>query len=489
MPGFISIIKQIPTESLIYKLSELSIEMFHENITIKEMEKTNTFNSLPSKIKTSLLLWDIPSIDYLSVCNSNDYRHISHIISIDEIVSRYRIYENEHSVSKDIEEANYAGIMRILTGMSAEQFMLDNMRWVFQSFNRNYYILMILQKKLIHPVIDVDKIVFELFGVSADDYTNLIMIIMWLCMQHPDPLSAAESIYKKSESTFLTKESIKKVIQHYSCDYETIRSHCLKKQLFYTKPFIHTDRNDLYIASCVHLILMILGNGLYWVLRDYYYRNKSQYFVNTFGTLYELYIEDISNRNCTHGEFCKLKISQKKSADYLYEFDHIRILVEAKSGLLGVEGKQQVPLIPPIDSFIERNIKEAYEQLCSSYKRIILDKCDDKPTIKVILLFDIFSNASIIEHASDGIFQADTKCFIMTIREFEILLMIYQCSKDDFNNAVHMLISPNTSCQNHYSITYVFDKLNLWKYDFFQGDYDYFHILLRRLGKEMKGIA
>lgn len=43
--------------------------------------------------------------------------------------------------------------------------------------------------------------------------------------------------------------------------------------------------------------------------------------------------------------------------------DEAVFLFELKSGLLGLGAKQQVPDVGQIDTFYNRNIKEAYEQL------------------------------------------------------------------------------------------------------------------------------
>lgn len=484
MRDLISILKNIPPDALIYKLSELSIEMFKRKEVTREFEKPTTIYGIPSTSKTMLLLWDIPYIEYLCICNSNDYRRNDKKVGLDVVTGLFRIYENEHSAGEDIRDADYYGLMRILTGMSAEQFMFDDLRWIFQLFNRNYYILMTLQKACPNPLVDVDSIVNRVFGFGADEYMNLLIVIIWLCMQHPDPLSAPEALYKKKGNTILTKENISQIVRYYSSDYDTIRSHPLKKQQFYAKPFICTNRSHLYISASFHLVLMTLGNGLYWVLRNYYSELKSQEFVNAFGRLFELYIIDISNRFCTNNEFREIETKSHKTADFIYEFTNIRILVEAKSALLGVEGKQQVPKVSPIDNFIERNIRKAYNQLSSTYKNVMSGITDSKTTIKVIMLYDVFSNAAMIEHAAEDILKSDSSCFVITIRELEIILMLYHEERSKFDQIVHLIEESIHERDKRRSITYIFDKLKLWKYDFFKGEYDCFHSLLARLKNE-----
>ena len=114
--------------------------------------------------------------------------------------------------------------------------------------------------------------------------------------------------------------------------------------------------------------------------------------------------------------------SKKKGADYIFTFDSLQIIVESKSSLLNLDARQQIPNLKSTSGFFERTIKESYEQLNSSYE-IYKDKVKN-PTIKVILLYDEFSNTAIIEQGKPEIFQNDTLCFVMTIRQLEILLYL-----------------------------------------------------------------
>lgn len=65
-----------------------------------------------------------------------------------------------------------------------------------------------------------------------------MLILFWLCTQHPEPLSAPEELYMKTSNTVLKKGNLKKIVDHYSCSYFDIRQSSLKKQILYSKPFI-----------------------------------------------------------------------------------------------------------------------------------------------------------------------------------------------------------------------------------------------------------
>lgn len=483
MGNFISELKKIPSVFLIYKLSEMSIKMFQQKSVLFPVDGQEMHYGRIRTYKVSISPWDIPYIDYLSICNSNDYRNPTKSKKLSELLALYRDYENKHSAAEIISDSEFDGVMRVLTGMTAEQFLYEDMRWVFQSFNRNHHILVTLQKSMDVPLINVQEVVSNKFGITTDEYNIILLILMWLCSKHPDPLSAPEEIYKRYG--FLSRENISRVVQYYSCNYKDIRTSSYQKQLFYSKPFIHTENPNMYIACTTHMVLMTMGTGLYWLIRDYY-KDQSQVFINAFGSLFEEYVKNISSEMCRNGEFRILKTHpEEKSADFLYEFDEFIMIVEAKSTLLGIKAKQQVPELTAMNTFIDRTIKKAYNQLLASYNRIQSENLQPKPIIKIILLYDVFSNTALLEHSASSLFENDMSCFIMTIRELETLLLIYRDNRLIFKQVTSALLrnAQAEKLQNH-SFTGLFSTYKLWDYNFFTGNRDYFHQMLGQLGSD-----
>lgn len=90
------------------------------------------------------------------------------------------------------------------------------------------------------------------------------------------------------------------------------------------------------------------------------------------------------------------------------------MLIESKSSLLKLDAKQQVPNMESTDTFFTNTISEAYIQLNSSYEQ--LKSKISVPLIKIILLYDEFSNTSVIETSMSKIFEKDSLCFVMTIQ-------------------------------------------------------------------------
>lgn len=55
--------------------------------------------------------------------------------------------------------------------------------------------------------------------------------------------------------------------------------------------------------------------------------------------------------------------SGEKSADYLFDFGNLKMLIECKISLLVLDTKQQIPNIAIPNKFFEHTIKGSYKQL------------------------------------------------------------------------------------------------------------------------------
>ena len=85
-------------------------------------------------------------------------------------------------------------------------------------------------------------------------------------------------------------------------------------------------------------------------------------------------------------------------------FGSLGMLVESKTTLLRLDAKQQVPNLHSINNFYQNNIREAYDQLQNSYRQFLPS---DIPIIKVILLYDEFSNTAIMEMSLTEVFERE----------------------------------------------------------------------------------
>lgn len=483
---FISEIKKINTDGLILRFAERSIEMFKGQESITSVEVPVVRYGRSQKLCVALSAWDILSIDYLAVKHSNDYRDGKKKCSVGQLVDLYREYDNEHHTPNALYNPNLPldDIFRIILGMTAEQFQHSRMLWAFERFSRNYYILLAAKDFEHHALIDVDGIIRETFGYNADDYVAVLLIVFWLCLQNPMPLTAPPSLYHRKELTVLTEENIRAFVGRYTCTYRELRDSPLKRQLLYSKPFIKTQKTCATIMSSMYLVAMLIGNGLYWVVRDYYQMRKQQNFVNAFGLLFEDYITDLAKTYCSESEWRHLEEGRKKQSDFYFDFGDVRLVVEAKSALLGLNARQQVPNTSTIDRFYRNTIQEAYQQLQSSHNELL--SAAPTPLLKIILLYDEFSNTAIIEQSISEIFLNDPACYIMTIRDFEILLYTYKYNYSQFKNVLNSMAYPKGKDRERKCVTVILEEHSLRDNFHFDGERDYFKILLEHFGSQLK---
>ena len=374
MKDFEGFIKNYATRDFIYFFAEKSIEIYKNQV--EKLDEHLVCNiTFPLNIiqhgfihkqaKVMLSAWDIPNMAYLSITNANDYRNdIMTEQLAGRVVNLYRGYENKHSGSEYIENNGLPGIFKYLMGMSYEQFKYANPAWIYQNYNRNYHMLIGSPNINREKIVDINVITNELFGLTAEELLAVEWIIWWLCSIHPDPLSAPEELYREKENSILTKKNLERVISYYSVTYEQVRNSSLGKQIFYNKPFVITQKTKETIAVSFYLVQMMIADGLYWLIRDYYHNNHwGTKFIIAFGEMFEDYFEELAGLYLPKNSWHKIPEERKKSADYYVEVDEAVFLFELKSGLLGLGAKQQVPDVGQIDSFYNRNIKEAYEQL------------------------------------------------------------------------------------------------------------------------------
>lgn len=477
MDSFISELQKINTDALIFEFSKLSIEMFKNDTSMKKIEFTIKHCGIAKPARVDLCAWDIPLIEYLSVMHSTDYRRAKHPASLGKLVNSFRKYDNEHSIASEIRNGDINKVFRAILGLTAEQFQFQDKSWIFDKINRDYYILYSAKHFEHHDIIDANSIIEKTFGYSVDDYITVLMMVFGLCCHQPEPLAVLDWLIYPEASSVLTKENITALIHHYSCSYKDLQESNLGKQLLYSKPFILTQREKRYLASSLFLVAMSAANGLYWSVRDYYFKQNSQYFVNNFGYLFEDYIKDLASCYFGKGKWQILPVGKEKGADFYFEFDSLGMLIESKTTLLRLDAKQQVPNLKSINDFYQNNIQEAYEQLQSSHNQF---QPSDIPIIKVILLYDEFSNTAIMEKSLTEVFESDPLCYIMTIRDFEILLHLYHSNSELCSEILNEIIAQTRQESPHQTINALLQSKSLFQNYHLQGEKDFISHILRK---------
>jgi len=378
--------------------------------------------SMPKVGHIMLSAWDIHHIQYLAIKHSNDHRAliIQNFDELAQLVNRYRGYENSCSNTEYLSIAKLHGILKYLIGMTSEQFLYHNksLGWAIERFNRNYHIL--VASKSIERAINVDDIVKEKFGLFAEELMVVLLMIFWLCSQNPDILTAPENLYRKKDSTVFTKENIEKVVRYYAVSYDEVRESTLGYQIFYSKPFVKTQKGKTLMTN-LYLIIMLIADGLYWIVRDYYREIDNQSFTNDFGLMFESYLLELCGKYLNTNQFEKLPQRRAKSADFVIYFEKAVLLIEVKSALFDIGAKQQRPNMERINKYFSRNINQARSQLSESEKCIN----GDKPIIKVIILYENFQNSSLLQMAIKESYPDDKNLFVATANDFENLLSLY----------------------------------------------------------------
>lgn len=487
MKDFITFIKKYSTRDFIYLFSKISIEIYREQLKHNEEDmnccmnfplKIVEFGFVQKQVMVMLSAWDIQNMAYLAVRHSNDYRNGK--LSFQEvgtIVNLYRVYENEHSNSEFLKEADLSGLFKFMMGMTYEQFKYQNLAWTIQNFSRNYHILVGSPNINREKIIDINQISNEIFELSVDELLAVELMILWLCSQKPDPLTAPENLYHRTETSVITKEAMKKVVGYYSITYEEVRNSPIGKQIFYSKPFVITKKTKESIMVSFYLLVMAFADGLYWLVRDYYRNNDlGQKFINAFGEMFEDYFEELASIYLDEKQWFKISEQRKKSADYYVEFDDVILLFELKSGLLGIGAKQQVPDIQQIDTFYKRNILEAYEQLKNSEQEFR----GKKQILKIFLLYESATNMQIIMSSIPDIFIKDKGCYIMSIGDLEMLLTTYQKDREKFKKVIHALINNENTEGKSESVLKVLNEYGAIGDMHFIDERDYFANILKR---------
>lgn len=159
----------------------------------------------------------------------------------------------------------------------------------------------------------------------------------------------------------------------------------------------------------------------------------------------------------------------------------MQILFELKSRLLGIEAKQQAPNIQQIDTFYKRNILEAHEQLKMSEEEYQVKK----PVIKVIQLYESMTNTQIVMSSIPKIFVDDSRCYIMTIEDLEMMLATYKNDKEKFTRVVKVLVANKNSNAQVTSVLQVLNDCDAVGDMHFIAERDYFTKILKRMEQEL----
>lgn len=384
-------------------------------------------------------------------------------ISLNEALKLIGLYGN---YKNDTEHTLYSkkDIFLYVYGFFGEQRRIQSNSY-FEEFAREKYILEEISKCSEANCYNIDykDEFFQETSFSTDVYSaNLFSIFAMFVLN--SSIASKENVIQYHSKSPINSDDILFMMDNYSISIEEIRNHPLRRQALYTKPIIKMD--NYYIATNPFLLLALFANSNYWILRNKYYNIQSLNFLNAFGIYFEKYVEEIFQHCLNENEYIKIPVSNKnkeKRSDWKLNLQGFNILVEQKSTLPVLGIKQNQPDIQAMKKHILKAWGEAVEQLSETEKHYNLK------FIKIILVYDEYFKSEALEE----LFKLRTDLYndgnywLINIREFEMLMMLYHNDKDLFNTIVNeKMESESVFSLDGRELSFFLDKYHITKNDY-----------------------
>lgn len=356
-------------------------------------------------------------------------------ITLPEALHLIALYNTYNNKAQGI-QISQTNVLLYVYGFLGEQILYQKIGGFAEEFAREKYIIDVISKKN-HPdnkfKIDIENEIIEEIGFTSNEYSCL-MLLLSVYFSFFSPSAKKTNIKIDFTNSVLSYVNFTKIMDRYAVTIKEIRNSKLNRQIFYSKPLIKIE--DEYIASNPLLMLRSFVNGNYWLMRNRY-KNKqknSTLFINEFGIYFEMYVEEILGNCIEISKYKKIpKVNNEKRADWHLSLCGFDILVEQKSGLSLLGIKQNQPDIELLKNHILKDWKEAVLQLESTQKAFNLQK-----PIKIILVYEEYYQSECLDELFklDATLTTDKKYWLITIREFEMLLMTYKENPELFKKIV-----------------------------------------------------
>jgi hypothetical protein len=264
-----------------------------------------------------------------------------------------------------------------------------------------------------------------------------------------DLLIIADKINKEHKNH--TLENLIKVRNYFVGNYGFYRDVQLIHNPFIFKPIIKTKTNN-YIVSGIHIWFQKIIEGVYWIIRDFYFKKGSEYFLERFGYYFEEYVNLLFEFYLQKYNYLKIPVEQKdgiKRADWFVFTNKYLLIIEQKSSLLPIKYKEENLDLKGLENFFLKTFKRGIEQL---YKTEMDCKDEKRIIIKLLLHFEYlnFGEGIVKEYLKDiclkrNIFKAEVfqNLFFIEIDEFESLIQIISEDEEIFNKIIEKKIETN----------------------------------------------
>jgi hypothetical protein len=453
-------------EDLIFLCSETTREMFNKDEFYNNFPAYNTSGRYIIPVGNTIVsAWGLVDIVYYAINSTNDYRGRSpNINDLIHISNQYNVFSN--LIAK--EKIKDMTTVEILYGLSQKQFWFQKKDQLTEQFNRNIELLLYIPKK-ITTKISVDDIVYSELGLTAYELAKILALLFGRGTETVDFTSVkVDSTLTEYDKCF-TCENIKRVINYYTTDYENVQSSPLKENIFLTKPFIRTKSGKVFSVNQFYLAKKF-EDGVYWVIRDFYMKQKSNQFVNEFGTYFEIYFEDLLKHYLIEKYYSRLKDDGKdKTADWIITTANYIVIIEQKSSLASLNTKREYTEVKLLNSFLQK-FTEAFLQLNDTEKKIF-NGVANKEILKFALHYETLHVQSmlkdnILKMCEDKISNKDNY-FLVSISEMEKLIYALSTSEEKYENILaDFVIRQNASPGQGRELTYSLEKFNFHKNDY-----------------------
>ncbi len=460
---FVQHASQFTLESMIIEISLLSLDIFNDKNDINQIGKSYSFyydskQTIPDKtiaVQTKLidLLYTIATL------NTYGDKTISKNDTIKLVALHNTFLDSNYNKNKNKKE----DIFLYLYGFFGEQRRFQQKNELIRELIREKYILEYVSKK--NNIkntfgIDVKKEFFNNAGMTTDDYTACLFIILAWFLEYPVKNGKIDFLNFSFNNKNLNAANCQRVLEHYSSTIQDIKSSNLKRQVFYSKPII--KMNQKYILSNPFLLISLLINSNYWIMRNIY-MNKGkdkQKFTNAFGVYFELYVEEILNNCLKPNEFKNLESGKTKCADWHLKIDAIDLLVEQKSSLSLLSIKQNEPDMVKLKEHVTKKWGEAITQL----KNTAIEK-NLENAIKIILVYENYYKSESLDeyYRMNPEIENDGTYWLMNIDEFETLMYSYLTDPTTFNEIINQKKTAeiNRTKDGSRDFYYIFKKKNI----------------------------
>ena len=396
--------------------------------------------------KTQLVFitgWSLHNLAYQIMLYSNDYRggrlNDENDLAMLLCATVSQEQQKERELLQGFDKNDGRTKLLFLNGFWGEQSKYQIFPKHLDSFVREMYILLDI------PYSNIDKsisdIIYEKMGYSWETIIKCLQMAWIVSVITPD---VKDEKIAFSLGQGITYEDYCTIIDKYTTSYDEIRKYkdSLGRQILYTKPFVKTQKGET-ISVNVFLNMFLIDHCIYWIVRDYF-KEKELCFSNEFGYAFEVYFERLLHNTLNEGEYERIPEGKKKSADWIIKIDQHQFLIEQKSAIIGLLGKQQQPSVMEIVEFYKRHLIKASEQLRQS------EIDNGQEFIKIILLYEDYIAPEIIGDCINRIEEWGKEggpYWIMTIDDMEMLLQYCSSNRTDFHDLIEkkmMLDSKNS---------------------------------------------